>query len=429
MLKSLFTSLSGLGATSLAMGTIGNNIANVNTIGFKGSRNTFADLLASSIGNLSIGGGVRVSSTIPNLMQGSIITTGITTDLAIDGNGFFIVNDNEANYYTRAGNFILDKDGYLVTPEGYKLQGWELSDTGTISSTLGAINLANVVSKAQATTNVNLKVNLDARESAPSNATWWSSYAAGDTLTSSPPSDAFNYSTTLTVYDSLGNDHAVSIYFVKDSTTDNTWAAHYVYTNADGDLVYAGSQNLSFNSDGSLYDDNSSSAITIDFGGGAASQNVTFDYGTGTNEGGTGLDGSAQFSLPFSTNFLGQNGYPGGDLVNISIDSDGVIDGLFSNGQVKRLYQIALANFASPWNLSKVGDNLYNSTTASGQAVVGVPNTGGRGKILSGSLEMANVDLATEFTNMILIQRAFQANARVITTSDEMLTELVNLKR
>ncbi len=429
MLKSLFTAVSGLNATSLAMGVVGNNISNVNTIGFKGSRYNFADLLSSSIGNVNIGGGVRLSSTVPNLMQGSIITTGVVTDLAIDGDGFFIVNDGEGNYYTRAGGFIIDKDGNLVTPEGYKLQGWQVNENGTISSTLGDINIANAVCEAQATSSVNLKVNLDSTASPPSNAAWWSSYTPGSTLSSSPPADSYNYSTTLTVYDSLGNDHAVNVYFVKDATTPNTWAAHYVYTDSSGNLTYAGSQTLTFNSDGSLYDDNSSTGINFDFGGGAAAQTINFDYGTGTNEGGTGLDGSTQFSLPFSTNFLGQDGYPAGSLVNISIDTDGIIHGLFSNGEVKKLYQIALTTFTSPYNLAKVGDNLYSQTGSSGQAIVGTPNSGGRGRILSGSLEMSNVDLATEFTNMILVQRAFQANARVVTTSDEILTELVNLKR
>ncbi len=431
MLKSLFTAVSGLNTTSLAMGVIGNNISNVNTVGFKSSRYDFADLLYSSIGKVNIGGGVRLSSTIPNLIQGSIITTGKSTDLAIDGDGFFIVNNGEGNYYTRAGSFILDKDGYLVTPEGYRLQGWKINEDGTINSVLGNISLSDAVCEARASSNINLKVNLNADAEAPSNGSWWTSYTPGSTLSSSPPSDAYNYSTTITVYDSLGKDHAVSVYFAKDPTTPNTWTAHYVYTNADGDLVYAGSQTLNFNPNGSLRDDNDNSGISFDFGGGADTQTIAFNYGTGTDEesGATGLDGSTQFSLPFSTNFLGQDGYPAGSLTDISVDANGVIYGLFSNGQTKKLYQIALAKFISPYNLAKIGDNLYAQTGSSGQPVIGTPNTGGRGRILSGSLEMSNVDLATSFTNMILIQRAFQANARVITTSDQMLTELVNLKR
>jgi len=415
MLKSLFTGVSGLNAMSLAMGTIGNNIANVNTVGFKGSRNVFADLLSSSIGRLSIGGGVRMSRVVPNFMQGSIITTGNTTDLAIDGDGFFIVNTGNGIYYTRNGLFLLDADGYLVTSEGYRLQGWQINQNGTISSTLGDINLSNIMSEAHATSNVSLKANLDAEAEIITTPFDWDD-----------PS-TYNYSTTLTVYDSLGKAHAISIYFVK--TDVNTWDAHYVYVDGTGTITDAGTQTLTFNSDGSLNDDNDT-PINFDFGGGAVSpQAISFNYGTGTSEGGTGLDGSTQFAAPFSTNFLGQDGYPAGDLKSISINEDGIIEGLFSNGQVRNLYQIALANFVSPWNLAKVGDNLYAETGASGQPIIDVPNTGGRGKIISGALEMSNVDLAAEFTNLILIQRAFQANARVITTSDEMLTELVNIKR
>jgi len=417
MLKSLFTGVSGLNAMSMAMGTIGNNIANVNTVGFKGMRNLFADLLASSVGKVSIGGGVRLSSTTPSFSQGSIITTGNTTDLAIDGDGFFIIDTGDGTYYSRSGIFLLDADGYLVTPEGYKVQGWQLDENGTINSTLSDINLANIMTAAKATSTVKLKTNLNAEADIITAAFDWND-----------PS-TYNYSTTLTVYDSLGKAHAISVYFVK--TADNTWDAHYVYVDGTGTTVEASTtQTITFNSDGSLDDDNSGTAINFSFGGGAASpQAIYFDYGTGTSEGGTGLDGSTQYATPFSTNFLGQDGYTAGDLKSISINEDGIIEGLFSNGQVRNLYQIALADFVSPWNLIKIGDNLFAETGASGQPIIDVPNTGGRGKIISGALEMSNVDLATEFTNLILVQRAFQANARVITTSDEMLTELVNLKR
>ena len=415
MLKSLFTSLSGLRGNSLAMGAIGNNIANVNTIGFKASRPVFADLLGATMGSLEIGGGVRMSSVLPNFTQGSISTTGNNMDIAIDGDGFFIVSDGSGDYYTRAGQFILDKDGYMVTPEGYRLQGWAVNDNGSLSGVLGDINLSNIVSEARATSSVDLKVNLDAMDDVPTGA-----FDPNDPST-------YNYSTAITVYDSLGNSHAVTVYFVK--TGANAWTAHYYYSDALGSTVEAGTQNITFNSDGSLKQDNSGTAVSFDFGGGAAVQDIVFDYGTGTDEGGTGLDGSTQFSLPSSTTFLGQDGYPAGSLKDISINDDGTIDGLFTNGQVKHLYKIALANFVSPWNLAKVGDNLYAATGNSGQPIIGPPLTGGRGKVLSGSLEMSNVDLAAEFTNIILTQRAFQANSRVITTSDEILTEVVNLKR
>ncbi len=417
MLKSLFTSLSGLRSSSLAMGVIGNNVANVNTVGFKSSRSEFAEILSSSLGaNINIGGGVQLVATVPDFQQGSVVTTGKVTDLAIDGEGFFIVSNGEGNFYTRAGTFVIDKDGYLVNPEGYRLQGWSIDEaTGALGSVLGDINLSGVSMPAKASSLINLKVNFDARTSINTG-----SFDPNDPST-------YDFSTSVTLYDSLGISHAVNVYFVK--VGDNTWKAHYYYTNSSGSQVEAGTQTITFNSDGSLKDDGSSTPITFDFGGGAASQEVVFNYGVGTDEGGTGLDGSTQFSSNFSVNFLGQDGYPAGDLVSISIWDDGTVEGLFSNGKTKKLYKIALAKFPSPWNLKRLGSNLFAISGTSGDPIVGLAKTGGRGKILSGSLEMSNVDLANEFTSMILIQRAFQANARVITTSDQMLTELVNLKR
>ncbi len=418
MLKSLFTSLSGLKASATAMGTIGNNVANVNTVGFKATRNEFAEILSSSINNnISMGAGVKISSTIPDFQQGSIITTGNLTDLAIDGDGFFIVNNGEGNYYTRAGTFILDKNGNLSTPEGYILQGWTIDENGSITGTLTNINLSDISSSAKKTSYVDLKINLDARTAVHTD-----TFDPDDTNT-------YDFSTSFTVYDSVGASHAIDAYYRK--VGDNKWEVHYLYTTNSGSTVEAGVQDLDFNEDGSLKDDHSGTPITFDFGGGVETQEITFNYGTGTGEtpSGSGLDGATQFSLPFSTSFLGQDGYPAGDLVTINIDEGGTIEGLFSNGQTRKLYKIAVAKFSSPWNLKRLGDNLYAKSGTSGDEIVGLANTGGRGKILSGSLEMSNVDLATEFTNMILVQRAFQANARVITTSDQMLTELVNLKR
>ena len=421
MLKSLFTAVSGLRAQNLAMGIIGNNIANVNTIGFKGDRFSFADLMSASLAgstNIQVGSGVMMSNVLPIFTQGSIVTTGNPLDLAIDGNGFFVVSNGNNNFYTRAGQFIINEDGDLITPEGYALQGWGVNEKGQIIKSMGNINLANITCPPKATESVELKLNLDAREESK---TW--NFSGGN---SPPDPDTYNYSTTITIYDSLGNGHSVTVYFVK--TGDNAWTAHYIYKDADGNYKEAGSQDLSFNDGskegkpaGSLADDNDDTPISFDFGGVPAVK-VTFDYGTGT-------DGTTQYAKDSTVNFISQDGNAAGSLENISIDEDGYVVGIFSNGETKRLYRIALATFTNPWNLEKVGNNLYTVTGSSGQPLIGTPNTGQKGKILSGSLEQSNVDLATEFTNMILTQRAFQANARVITASDEILTELINLKR
>ena len=431
MLKSLFTAVSGLRAQNLAMGIIGNNIANVNTIGFKGDRFSFADLMSASLAGstgIQVGSGVMMSNVLPIFTQGSIVTTGNPLDLAIDGNGFFVVSNGNNNFYTRAGQFIINEDGDLITPEGYALQGWGVNENGQIIESMGNINLANITCPPKATESVELKLNLDAREESK---TW--NFSEGD---SPPDPDTYNYSTTITIYDSLGNGHSVTVYFVK--TGDNAWTAHYIYKDADGNYKEAGSQDLSFNDGseegkpaGSLADDNDDTPISFDFGGGVPAVEVTFDYGTGTDEDppGTGLDGTTQYAEDSAVNFISQDGNAAGSLENISIDEDGYVVGIFSNGETKRLYRIALATFTNPWNLEKVGNNLYAVTGSSGQPLIGAPNTGEKGKILSGSLEQSNVDLATEFTNMILTQRAFQANARVITASDEILTELINLKR
>jgi len=422
MIKSMFTAITGLRASNMAMGVIGNNVANVNTWGFKTQRYTFADILGASIGNVRIGGGTRLSGVIPNLAQGSVTTTGNPLDMAIDGNGFFVVRDPiaKADYYTRVGQFIIDNEGNVATPEGYTLQGWKVDQSGNVGTTLENVNLANVTSPPQATSLVKLKLNLDQSAEIPSVA--WSLDPANG-----PAEGSYNYSTNITVYDSFGAPHTVNIYFRK--TADNTWDAHYVYKDSSDQYQEAGTQTITFNSDpaGSLSDDNDDTAIAFSDWN---NMEVTFDYGNGTNEGGTGIDGTTQFAQDFSVNFISQDGYEAGSLTrDVTIDKKGYVYGVFSNGQTKPLYKIPLASFASPWNLEDLGNNIYGVADKSGQPVISNAGTGGRGTILSGCLEQSNVDLATEFTNLILSQRAFQANARIITTSDELLTELVNLKR
>ncbi len=426
MIKSMFTAITGLRANNLAMGVIGNNVANINTWGFKAQRYSFADILGASIGNLRVGGGTKLSNITPNFSQGSVLNTGNPLDMAIDGNGFFIVKDplSDTNYYTRVGQFIVDDTGNVTTPEGYILQGWKVDEDGNVSSTLEDINIANISSLPKATSHVQIGMNLNSEDSTPT-AAWNLDPKNG------PAKDSYNYSTNIVVYDAYGATHTVSLYFRK--VDDNTWEVHYVYKDDSGQYKEAGTQQLSFNdgSDdnpaGSLKDDNSSNPIKFSDWN---NLEIYFDYGTGTDEGGSGLDGTTQFAQDSNVSFIHQDGQEAGSLTrDVTIDEEGYLYGIFSNGTIRPLYKIPLANFASPWNLEELGNNVYGITNKSGQPIIGDAGSGGRGKILSGYLEQSNVDLATEFTNLILSQRAFQANARIITTSDELLTELVNLKR
>ena len=423
MLSSLWTGISGLDANGAAMGIIGNNIANVNTIGFKGSTAAFSDILSQTLtgtnGTNQIGRGVKLDAVQTQFLQGSFETTGNATDMAIDGNGFFIVRKPDGGqYYTRAGQFIIDDDGYLVNPDNLVVQGYAIDANGDVATKLSDINLSKSISNPKITSKVNLSVNLDATSQVPTTA--WN--------LANLSSDMYNYTTSVTVYDSLGGAHPVSIYFVK--TGANAWTAHYVYTDNTGAQQEAGTQDLSFGTDGSLTTDNEAPINFANLADGATTpQPITFDYGDGTAGGGTGLDQTTQFSSPSVTNLVNQDGYQSGSLLSVTVDLDGVITGLFSNGQTRQIAQMALADFASPWGLTKMGGNLYAESHASGQPVINKPGTGGVGTIHSNALEQSNVDLAAEFVKLITTQRGFQANSKIITTSDEMLADVVNLKR
>ncbi|HET6515436.1 MAG TPA: flagellar hook protein FlgE [Thermodesulfovibrionales bacterium] len=428
MLTTLYTAVSGMNANGTSLSVIGDNIANQNTVGFKASTVAFGDVLSQTLagvsGSAQVGRGVLVSSVNPQFTQGSFETTSSALDMAIDGDGFFIVNENGANYYTRAGQFSLDKDGNIVNPDGLVLQGFQADATGNITGTLGDLKMATTQSVASATSSATVAVNLDATAQVP---------GAAFTLGTPPTTPAnYNFSNTISVFDSQGGAHDVTLYYVK--TADNAWTVHYVHDDPanPGQLVEAGTQDLTFGKDGSLTDDNSGTAINFDFGGSVTSpQAITFNYGTGTGEtpAGTGLDSTTQFASSSAVINLTQDGYSAGSLKNVSISQDGRITGVFTNGQTRTIGQVALAKFVAPTALTKLGKNLYAQTYDSGQPLVGAAGTSGLGSIVSNSLELSNVDLAQEFVNMISAQRGFEANSRIITTTDELMQEVVNLKR
>ncbi len=576
ILSSLFAGVSGLNANGTALSVIGNNIANLSTVGFKGSKATFADLISSSIsggsGAIQTGIGVALTSVQGNFSQGSLATSTNVLDLAIDGNGFFIVQDSQGGtFYTRAGLFRLDQNNNVVDPTGFKLQGFLADATGTITGTIGDIALPSTTASPRATTTALVAANLNSataitgvpgnivgsaasvtttaagnnsfiinlngdgpqivtvadgltgsalataiqnavRALVPNDAFKAAAYAGftasvnasniftftsgmsgttnnsttgtgtvvvaangGDTLAanlnllapvstagtdfllSDPPATS-NFSTSMTVFDSLGNSHLLTTYFTK--VGENSWnynvvaaasdvvTANYHPSNIDTSLgiVRVGSGTLTFGTNGTLdrespvirFDTGTAAGtagtlpgqLQIDFNGATQDQLIVMNFGSSvTTDGGAGLDGTTQFGSTSALVQQTQDGFAAGSLQAFSVDANGIISGRFSNGQLRPLAQVVLARFPDPIGLTRTGKNTFAQSGNSGQPVTGTPDSAGLGRVLSNSLELSNVDLGESFIDMIAAQRGFQANSRVITTSDEILQELVNLKR
>lgn len=420
MLTSLYTATSGMDANGTQLSVIADNIANLNTVGFKKSTVAFGDVLSQSITNVAgsaqVGRGVLVMEVSPLMTQGAFETTENALDLAIDGDGFFAVSDNGARYYTRAGNFAVDRDGFIANPDDLRLQGYLADAAGNITGTTGDLQLTATQNPARMTGSANVAVNLDA--AAPVQTTAFTLDGDGN----GTPNDPLNYnsSTTISVYDSQGGAHQVTLYYSK--TAANTWDVHDVYGDSanPGQLIEAtGSpQTLTFDTSGVLTSVSAGSPV-FDFGGGVTTpQSITFDHA-----------GTSQYASNFAVLKLDQDGYSSGALKNLIISDDGVLTGNFTNGQTRLIGQVALAKFIAPTELVKLGRNLYGESFASGQPIVSAAGTSGLGNVASNTLELSNVDLAVEFVKMITAQRAFQANSRIITTTDELMQEVVNLKR
>jgi len=429
----LFSGVSGVNANGNALNVIGDNIANINTAGFKATRSVFFDLLSADVGGTKVGRGSRFAAAQRLFTQGSVETTNSPTDLAIQGRGFFVVqDDNNTKFYTRAGQFAVNKDGLLVDPQGLKVQGYKLSTTGSQLTSLTDIDL-NTRSLIQPTptTGIKIALNLDAGATTPAVAL--PTDAAG---THDQPSDWFdnsNFSTLLTVYDSLGKGHDLTFLFRK-SATANEWDYRVLANSGDitggtaGELqqVNAAGGKLVFKSDGSL--DLTNSVI----------KDITMASPTGWADGSADqtikaadihFDGSTQVSLGSAAVALSQDGLQSATITGIRIGTDGIVTGLFSSGQAVPLYRVAMADFASPEGLNHIGNTLYSESTESGAALTGVPGTGSLGTVLSGAIELSNVDLATEFVKMVTTQRGFQASSRTISVTDSLLEEIANLKR
>ena len=577
ILSSLFTGVSGLNANGNALSVIGNNIANLTTVGFKSSKASFADLISSSItggsGAIQTGIGVALTAVQGNFSQGSLSTSPNVLDLAIDGNGFFIVRDVQGGtFYSRAGQFRLNQNNAVVDPSGFLLQGFLADANGNITGTQGTISLPSTTAPPNATANSFIAANLNATAAQsgvraaltssasaagvttavgnlsfninvnndgakvvtvaagltqaglavaiqtavraltptiPEHTAAYSDFTAtynvgtglftlrsgitgmanvtgsganivvtangGDTLGANvnllagtattgtdflvgSPTATTNFSTAQTVFDSLGNSHLLTTYFSRIganiwnynivASTNDVVSGNYNIANQDTTLgiVRVGRGTLSFATSGVLDRespvfalDNGTVAGTvgttpgqlqIDFVGATQNQLITYNFGTSvTTNGGTGLDGTTQFGSQSALVQQTQDGFAAGSLQAFNVDTNGTISGRFSNGQLRALAQVSLSRFPDPLGLTRIGKNVFAESGNSGQPIVGAPESAGLGRILSSQLELSNVDLGEAFIDLIAAQRGFQANSRVITTTDEILQELVNLRR
>ena len=396
--------ISGLKAASGDLDVVSNNIANSNTTGFKKSRAEFVDVFAvTDLGASSTtpGSGVRMSNVAQQFTQGNVSFTDNNLDLAISGRGFFIVDDGGNQVYTRNGAFGVDRNGFIANSQGQQLMAFSADTNGNISGAAAPLQINNTNIPPAATSAVTVSLNLDSSESQPTVGT----FSATDPL-------SYNRTTSTTIYDSLGNSHTVSFYYVKTATA-NQWQTH---TFVDGTQV-DGPDTLTFNTSGVIQAPTTITTPAFTPSGGGAAQTLALDYSS-----------TSQFGIPFSVNTLSQNGYTTGRLSNMEIDSDGIIFTRFTNGQSRVEGQIALADFPNPQGLQPVSDTSWGETFSSGSVVVGSPGTSSLGLIQSGALEDSNVELSEELVKMIIAQRSFQANAEVIQTADAVTQSIINLR-
>ncbi|MEF2145360.1 MAG: flagellar hook protein FlgE [Desulfovibrionaceae bacterium] len=553
--SSLFSGITGLSAHGERMSVIGNNLANVNTTGYKGARMHFEDLMsqdfATTSGISQVGRGVRVAAIYTDYGQGALETTNESTDMAISGDGFFMVSPRgeDANFYSRAGNFRFDKNGYLVDPHGYVVQGWEIQraqpsaattgsladlTTSKVSGAITDVRLDSFQSPPEATTQASFITNLDPSEASRSNSAtspyfamfqgWDGQDADNDGRNIADTS--YSYSTSTKVYDEIGTAHTMSIYYDQVTLSNaggySVWEymvtvppsddgryfgsgaglqrmsdtsgagvlmigtltfragqlvgqSAYTYKgSASGDVGSLSNWSLARTStqgyplctpnflgvsNASVANGTNAQPIEINFGMRNTANITTSNIGAGWTVAGGGavpttanMVGNnitsvqstlANMEIPSisalatqsfdtggsSTLYQDQDGYPAGVLQNVSVNREGVLTGRYSNGQVIELYKITLATFTNEWGLRREGGNLFSETQQSGQALTGFAGSNGKGTIDGNTLELSNVDMATEFVRMITTQRGFQANTKVITTADSMLGEVIAMKR
>ncbi|RRQ20942.1 flagellar hook protein FlgE [Thiohalobacter thiocyanaticus] len=416
--------LSGLNAASKDLEVTGNNIANSSTNGFKSSRTEFADVFAVSTGGVSstaIGSGVRLANVAQEFGQGNIDFTSSNLDLAINGEGFFVLSDGGSQVYSRAGAYNIDRNGYVVNSTGQRLQVFDPIGNSSDTFNTGSLNdlqVSQTEGAPRATSSIGLNMNLDSSDPAiPSG------------VTPLDPTDAttYNFSTSFSVFDSQGVEHSATTYFQKQA--NNQWDARLYLNGTDpGDVVQVGGSDtfsFEFDNNGQLISNSGTPALNgteVIFdaknpGTGAADLNMTMD-----------LADLVQFGGDYTVNSLSQDGFAKGKLSGLSISDEGVISARFTNGQSNALGKVALASFPNPTELRQVGDTNWAETFSSGQPLVGEPGSGSLGAIQSGALESSNVDIAAELIKLITAQRNFQANSQVISTADTITQTIINIR-
>ena len=423
MASSLWIGTTGLAVSEKQLAVIGNNLANSNTAGFKSSDTSFASMLSQSAssGSQQVGQGVSVSSIGTSFAQGSFQTTGTATDLSIDGDGFFILKNTEgSSSYTRAGGFLVDESGLLSDINGNRVQGYKFTD-GVEVKAMVDLDLQNVMSKPVSTSLVKMGLTLDSQTATDGTGT---------------------FDCSQVVFDSLGTEHTLNATFRK-TAGDGTWDITYKLDGLTSAVTNASLKGIQFGSDGTITHlstngttwpttvstsniTNQTFQITLSNGAtiGSTTGTVTWDFESVEAR----LKTITSYATTSRVNAVSNNGYSSGTLTGLTVDDAGVVQGMFTNGKRQDLARVLLASFANNQGLSKVGSNFVPSG-ASGDAVINYPGSGGVGTLRSSSLEQSNTDVAAEFIKMIMAQRAYQANAKVITSSDQMLQQLMAIKQ
>jgi flagellar hook protein FlgE len=424
--SSLYTGVSGMTAQGEALGVIGDNIANGSTTGFKASRAEFQDIMSKSLkgilGGNQIGRGVKVGAVNPILTQGNVDPTEKATDLAISGDGYFVLKGGDGESFTRDGSFHFDREGYLVTNDNQKIQGFAADEDGKIINKLEDIKFPRVLTPAKPTKKITMELNLDSRSD------------VAKKFMPENPYGTTHYSTGVEMFDSQGNKHLMTMFFNK--TSDREWDYHGM---VDGKEVTGGEGGvlkevckgkLTFTVDGKL-DTEEVTSSDFNFKDGALqNQKIVIDFGDSIKtDGGKGLDGTKQYGRESDLSSWHQDGAAAGTINSLSFNDEGILTALYSNGEARDLSQIALAKFENSEGLFKVGNNRLKESREAGSASIGTAGKSGRGKLFAKSLERSTVDLAGEFVALIQNQRNFQANTKTITTTDQLLEEVLNLKR
>lgn len=416
-LNSIADALSGLQSNQTYMDVVGNNISNVNTIAYKTQSVRFQDLMNQTLGlgsgangvregtnPFQVGMGVNTGSMVSINSQGAVQDTGRLTDMAIQGGGYFVVNNSQQNFYTRDGSFTVAPDGSLETATGMTVQGWGLNSTGTAVDTttpLSAIKIPLGSQSATATTTASLAGNLDASQAV---------YAAG------PPPTGGSFGTTMSVYDSQGIAHTLDLTFHKSAANTWTYTIAPPLTGETATVTSGGSGSLNFDASGKELSSSTTPPLVLNFNNSTSTGNVAIDFSK-----------ISQIAETSAVNVATVDGSPGGTISTFSVGNNGTLTAVYSNGSSKTIGQIGLADFRNPDGLIRQGNNLYTLGVNSGNPQVGTAGVGTLGTLSTGQLEGSNVDLATQFAQMIQAQQGFNANTKVITTTNNMLQAVISI--